>query len=601
MKMLYRLVAGVAMLGAAYQSIGAQQVPDSSHEPRFSMEEVIAGIEGEAAQRVRVRHSGATLNVIMIPHREAGGVRYRCGPAWLVWHNGEAPSIDDELSFLTMTDLVVADAPSDSGELPAPRRWVLEGPAVKDWTFQVEATSGTRFGGTTSQCPMVSTPVDPEALATPLAIWWSFAKVAEFHGRAKQGLEIALAVFSHQRAMRTNPEVDAEALAIAASLERKANAWLLQPVVVAPPYGNPYIAWIEWMDARQAVLRVTGQIKRADIVVGDMTASLHAAGLSRLEGLVGARISRGSPDFTSLCWTPCWLVDAGEIGAAEARLQKMQLQVFDELLREVKRLPECEKAFTVEASKRLRVLVGQFPNGCRVTDTMRDILKSRMDMFCAQGKFTSEPTIITDFAMMMALEIWTAAWNADDALGRDAQAARTAWRAELRRMLEQGLLEEPLLSRIDPSFRGAVLVETMRILESHLDLSGNYLGAFPPGPRMPEIVKAHWRHILSERNQNGLVDAVSRYNEFLEEKDVLDHEGLDPEGVDHEGDAMREAYLKRAAIENMGGLLFMDLLEALYMSCCESAAPKDYPEPFPMMYASFSAGRKRANWRIGWN
>jgi hypothetical protein len=52
------------------------------------------------------------------------------------------------------------------------------------------------------------------------------------------------------------------------------------------------------------------------------------------------------------------------------------------------------------------------PEGARVDDAVKDMLRSRIDDFCRMTP-PIPPVLVRDFAMTCALQAWTAAWTAE--------------------------------------------------------------------------------------------------------------------------------------------------------------------------------------------
>jgi hypothetical protein len=583
----------IALCMSSWRPVEQAGVAPPSVAVAIGPQEIAAAIGAESAVRVRIARGDSAFNVIVV--KRAGGARheaqYDCGPAWVVWPAGEAPEIDAQLLALPFSRLVLVARPPSAESAAEP-----SGNARDNYSDTVQIRPRITSAGDEAffesfreaRCGPVSTPIEPEYRSEEIVVWWPLSKVASVHGRAVEGLDLARSIV----ALRQSPEFLAADLdsrdRLLAPLQESATRWIEERLDAPPPIGNASIAWIELMDARQALLRVENRVGSADAVVRDLRSWLSRSRLPHLRERLDERVPVSAEGFVSLCAQPCWIFDAGEVAAASQRLMVDQRAVCDAIEGELSRLQPCSQEFATEFRDRIRMLVGQLPNGARVTDRTRELMKSRLGEYCALGALAADRTLIRDFAATMVLEIWTEAWVASAERTGDAEAARMRWRTQLTELATRVVQESSTYSQvIKPGIRRAVSDGVARMIDRQFDGGSNYLTAFAGDRFTLERVKAEWLTIIGGRDPAALAQTLA----------TIAYEppaGSSPQELARAEHIAREAEVRIASQE-----VFADLMQAMYMALTESDSPKTYPEPFPLRYASFRASGERIHWRIG--
>jgi hypothetical protein len=561
-----------------------QDVPPAQRSPYvrrvayldwFSIDELLSGLDLTEPTLVRLvrQDGGAELGVVIEPLRTDGELVYVCGPAWISWLGGPAPKFDPELLALPFARIQI-DARG------VPPTLTGGGPAAK--------FVGTSFGEPAGEQPAVCVPTEP--VIPPLEdrdtrVWGQPSRISRIHRSALAGFEIASQIVASKPEIPLpTPEQVAEREASLAALQARAKRWLGRRVDAAPPYGSAAVAWIEWMDARQTLLRVRDDVEEADRVVQAISGYLRRSGLTQLDSLLAARVPRGIRGFQSLCWTPCWVTEAGEVRAASQRLAAAQEDFQAAVVEAIRRSRPCRAEFVEDAAKPLGWLVGQLPNGVRVDEALRATITARLERFCeTPEEFLKEPLIREDHAATLALEVWTAAWQKALSTCPEHSAAMLRWREELLAMMLRVIEETDDLAKalpdpsVDPtSRRPQVMSGLAESIDSYMRMSGNYLFAFPGDDVTLRTVERQLRRNLAKRS--------GPYH-------------LSPPKLpdDAHPDVVKSAWAFE--VGKLVSELRSELSLALYESCTElDEHNKTYPQPFPMRYASFGSARL---WRIG--
>jgi hypothetical protein len=555
--------------------------------------DVAAAITGESPARIRIARGDSALNVIVV--KRSGGIgevaEYDCGPAWVVWPGGEAPEIDARLWALPFCRLALKE-PSRGAEGPMPSsRDGVSGNSIEPQLRPRLLVVGSEMPYEPAQvarCGPILTPIEPELRSQEIVVWWSLAKVAAVHRRAIDGLALAKSL----AARRQTPEflaADADSrIRLIAPFHASAALWIDERLDAPPPIGNAAIAWIELMDARQSLLRADDRVSEADAVVRDLQNWLVCAKLPRLVERLGERVPRGAVGFASLCDQPCWIFDAGEVAAASQRLMAEQHAACDAIQSEISRLQPCSQEFVTEIKERLKLLVGQLPNGVRVTARMRDLMRARLDEYCGLGPLAAERTLARDYAATVALEIWTEAWIAASERSGDAEAMRVRWRTQLTELMTRTVQDSPAYSSvINIADRRRIVDEVSRMIQRQFDGGSNYLTAFAGDRFTLARIENEWRTVIGERDPAALGQILATSEHAL------------PPGSAPEDIARAEQLASQAAVQMASQEVFGDLMQAMFMALTEADASKPYPEPFPMRYASVRMSGERVVWRIG--
>jgi hypothetical protein len=540
----------------------------------FTLDELLAGLElsGPTVVRLVREDGGAELGVVVDPVRSDDELVYSCGPAWISWMTGPAPRFDPELLALPFARIRI-----DARGLPP--AITGGGPAAKFVGLSRDEMAERESAVCNPQEPSIPSGDDREA-----RVWGHPSRIAQIHRSALAGFDIASQIEAsrHEIPNATHDQIDERTAAFAA-LQARAKRWLGRRVDAPPPYGSAMIAWIEWMDARQVLLRVGEDIEEADRVVQAISGHLRRSGLSQLESQLAARVPRGIRGFRSLCWTPCWATEAGEVRAAFLRLSAAQDGFQASAVDAIRQSRPCRAEFAEAAAKPLGWLVGQLPNGARIDDATREVIARRVREYCETAEsFLDEPLIREDHAATIALEVWTVAWQQALATCPEHGEAMQRWRDELLELMLRVIEDTDDLARaipdprIDPtSKRAEVMAGLADYIDRSMRMSGNYLFAFPGDEVTLLKVERQLRLNLSKRSHGYELRAPTL------------HEDVHPDIV-----ASRRA----SAVQGFVSRLTSDLALAMYESCTDGDGSKTYPQPFPMRYASFSGGW---TWRIG--
>ncbi|MBI1303589.1 MAG: hypothetical protein GC172_07350 [Phycisphaera sp.] len=580
--------AGVVREAVGAPAQGSSYVRVVAQLDRLTLDELLAGVKiaGPTLVRLVRADGGAELGVVLNPIRSEQGLEYSCGPAWVSWLSGDEPKFDPELLALPFARIRM-------GADGLPTAVVGGGPAAKFVRSEEggEEPSDEHAGAAPSSpngaAPCVPTqPLAPTGEERDVPVWGHPSRVAQIHRSALAGFEIASKVEAGKPEIADATEEErAEIDAAWDALEARAKRWLGRRVDAPPPYGSASIAWIEWMDARQALLRVRGEVEEADRVVQAIAGHLRRSGIPQLDALLSARVPRGVRGFHSLCWTPCWAAEAGEVRAATMRLAAEQQDFHQEVVEAVRRAKPCRAAFVEDASRPLGWLVGQLPNGARVDEAMREAISRRVEEYCDRDEvFIHYPVIIGDYAATLALEVWTLAWRNALEDCPEHRAAMKRWRDELLAMFLRVIEDTEDIAkaipdpRIDPtSRRDEVMQGLAEFIDTFMGMRENYLFAFPGDDVTLNRIERQLRHNLGRRQDS--------YPYVLEEVDYPAH--YPPEIVE----AGRKFVLR-----SFVNLLRNDLTFAMYEACTEGDAWKTYPQPFSMRYASYGGVWR---WRIG--
>lgn len=556
---------------------------------RLTLEELLAGAEiaGPTLIRLVRADGGAELGVLVNPIPSEEGLEYSCGPAWISWLAGDEPKFDPELLALPFARVRM-------GADGLPAAVVGGGPAAK---FVRSDEGGEEpndeLAGEAPSSPNGAAPcVPPQPLAPTgedidVPVWGHPSRIAQIHRSALAGFEIAFKVDAGKPEIAdATEEQRAEIDAAWDALQARAKRWLGRRVDAPPPYGSASIAWIEWMDARQALLRVRGEVEEADRVVQAIAGHLRRSGLAQLDAQLAARVPRGVRGFHSLCWTPCWAAEAGEVRAAAMRLAAEQRDFHQEVVEAVRRAKPCRAAFVEDAARPLGWLVGQLPNGARVDEAMREAISRRVEEYCDRDEvFLDSPVISGDYAATLALEVWTLAWRNALEDCPEHRAAMKRWRDELLAMFLRVIEDTEDIAkaipdpRIDPtSRRDEVMQGLAEFVDTFMGMRENYLFAFPGDDVTLIRIERQLRYNLGRRRDG--------YPYVLREVDA-DPARHPPEIVEAD---------RKSVLRSFVNLLRNDLTFAMYEACTEGDAWKTYPQPFPMRYASYGGVWR---WRIG--
>lgn len=573
---------------ALTQADAATEQTDAVKAVSITLDELITAMPAASPCRVRIARGDSALNVILVQREgvESKERQFDCGPAWVVWLSGDPPKIDPGLHRLPFSRLFVREIADRVGASPSAARVSDAGRlerVVVPFAGDVAPSEADA-----ASCGPILTPIDADDRTVDAVVWWPLARVAQAHARAVEGLAIARQLEVQREAAELRPPDDPLREQLLAPLQQRAARWLDERVDVPPQIGNAAIAWIELMDARQALLRANRRIEAADEVVRDLLRALERSRLPQLTARVHERLPVESSGFVSLCDSPCWIFDAGEVAAASQRLTNEQHAMCGEILAEVSRLAPCNAQLVDALRERLRLLVGQLPNGVRMNDGMRSTLRQRVDELCALDELAGDPILTRDYAATIALQVWTEAWRASDERSAGAATARNRWREQLLGLVGQQLSRSrDYATAIGEELRGAVLDEVSRLLQREFADSGNYLTAFAGDAAAYAQIESQWRTIVSERDQDEFARLVT----------VTPHDlppDASPEQIAHDAGLARRDTVRLAS-----QYVFADLMQALYMALTESEGESAYPKPFPTRYASFRASGDRILWRIG--
>ena len=249
------------------------------------------------------------------------------GPIWVISIDG-LPEIDPLLRSLPFSVVVARELESDD----AANAWLVE-PLVA-WELPSATPITAPSTGQDATC------LEPPRLADPafkFRLAWDDRTSVRLHAKAIEGLDLArkiVAMRSPSDTLNTAGEIpeslkDEEQRA---RLRASANEWLEEPLPLIPPCGSPLIAFVELVDARQAVMRSLGRTQEADTLFRWLLERMSRANLHALVARLSERVPSGAFGFASATFHTCWLTDTGEITAAAPHVLDRQRRFAEDLV-----------------------------------------------------------------------------------------------------------------------------------------------------------------------------------------------------------------------------------------------------------------------------
>jgi hypothetical protein len=249
------------------------------------------------------------------------------GPIWVISIDG-LPEIDPLLRSLPFSVVVARELESDD----ATNAWLVEPLVAGELpsTTQITAPSS----GQDATC------LEPPRLADPafkFRLAWDDRTSARLHAKAIEGLDFARKIV----AMRSRSDILHTAGEIPESLKDEeqrarlralANEWLEEPLPLIPPCGSPLIAFVELVDARQAVMRSLGRTQEADTLFRWLLERMSRANLHALVARLSERVPSGAFGFASATIHTCWLTETGEITAVAPHVLDRQRRFAEDLV-----------------------------------------------------------------------------------------------------------------------------------------------------------------------------------------------------------------------------------------------------------------------------
>ena len=246
--------------------------------------------------------------------------------------------------------------------------------------------------------------------------------------------------------------------------------------VVSMPMVDPFdpqapttlACWFLDADARQAALRIEGDIKAADRIVTDMQDHARRMRLPSIVGLVSVRIPRGAVGFASLCLHESWPLEAWSIRAAidsfrqDLKVRRDRLRGLASKYSRIYELsPEQAEAFSWLLTESLnRVL----PIGLQIDRDEWIRFENHINDFFEQWK-TNIGSVSATTDLYARSGLLTIAWRGQVILGgeksltsseRLARDAQHAWLAD-RALASLVDGSNPVLAGVANEIRSAVL------------------------------------------------------------------------------------------------------------------------------------------------
>jgi hypothetical protein len=502
----------------------------------------------------------------------ASGSALQIGPVWVISVEG-LPEIDPALRMMPFVSMVeIGGNQSDDDTDVVEPSWATESLIASAFPSTIPAGEGE------PPCPAPASIDDPNF---KFVLAWDDRTTANKHAQAVEGLALARSIvelLSREGTDESDIEIER------ARLLGAAEGWLREFLPPMPACGSPLVAFVELVDARQAVLRSLGRVSDADNLWKWNIERLGRAGLHALCARLSERVPHGSTGFASATFHACWLTDTGEITAAASHIVQRQRRFADDLISECRNLKPCDDKLIEALKQQSEWLIGRLPEGARVDDAVKDMLRSRIDDFCRMTP-PIPPVLVRDFAMTCALQAWTAAWTAEGARDPASADAHRLWEKLIVSTIGDTLNGEIALSKIPPAEVPFILEELSSIVAPMLAQRVEYLSAFPPGEKTTEMFRKNLGWIHAREGNMG------RYYRQYEDT-VEDYSKMEP----HPG--RLESALQHAR-NCTASTLAIDALQAMFEALAESGPTKNYPEPFPMRPSGLKAGLRGYNWRIG--
>ena len=504
------------------------------------------------------------------------------GPIWVISIDG-LPEIDPLLRSLPFSVVVARELESDD----AANAWLVE-PLVAG-----ELPSATQI--TAPSTGQDATCLEPPRLADPafkFRLAWDDRTSARLHAKAIEGLDLArkiVAMRSPSDTLHTAGEIpeslkDEEQRA---RLRASANEWLEEPLPLIPPCGSPLIAFVELVDARQAVMRSLGRTQEADTLFRWLLERMSRANLHALVARLSERVPSGTFGFASATFHTCWLTDTGEITAAAPHVLDRQRRFAEDLVAQLQALRPCDASLIEALKEQSERLVGQLPIGARVDDVVTAMLRRRVDDLC-RTKPPIDPILVRDAAMACALQAWTAAWTAPGARDPASEEGWRAWHRLIMATTERLFAAEPFASCIPAPEVPPVLDAISAYMTKHLSCRAEYLGAFTPDAQTSQMFEARLAHICGESTKEAICGSYTDYERELEKEQSRRSGEYSKKFLDAALQSMRQEVMMHWA---------SDVLQAM-LEIAESSPSKSYPEPFPFWAGSFVSIGDQYNWGI---